>query len=241
VSPRILIWAMAFGDVGRPLCKLWLQSLRDVGKWEGDVIVLTEESRTEGRTRFIDVRDMLGYDPLGIYRGCNSVKPFIQFIEGVLGRYDFLFYNDVDVVVSSSRLTPLLHAAAARNEIVVQRDLLPISSGRAWTGCRELTVEERKRYADDSICAGIVGIPVTDLGTSLLADWHAANKANGFGGSDQVRLIKLLLRKYAGMWAYLPETAFGGPTEEKDGATWVHFTGPCRKHHAAFHAQVLGG
>lgn len=241
MSPRILIWAMAFGDVGRPLRDLWLQSLRKVGKWEGDVIVLTEESRTEGRTRFIDVRKMLGYDPLLTHRGCNSVKPFIQFIEGVLGNYDFLFYNDVDVVVSSPRVTPLLRAAAGRNEIVVQRDLLPISSGRAWTGCRELTAEERARHADDSICAGIVGVPATDLGTSLLVDWHAANKASGFSGSDQVRLIKLLLRKYAGKWAYLPETAFGAPSEDKAGATWVHFTGPCRQHHAAFHAQVLGG
>jgi hypothetical protein len=153
----------------------------------------------------------------------NSTKALIQFIDGVWD-YDYLLYNDCDVLVTSNRFKGIIEKLATDAQIAVQRGTFSVASQRPWTGWNELTKEEREIFGHVAINAGIVGVPSSELGRRLLRDWHAANIAGGFQGNDQVRLVTLLLRQYQGLWQHVPEAASYG-TSQAEGAAIVHYNG----------------
>jgi hypothetical protein len=86
-----------------------------------------------------------------------------------------------------------------------------------------LTAEEKLRWGEHSICAGILGFPINKTGLEFIKDWHKANLAKLFRGNDQGNLIGLLLRKYLGKWEYLGNTVFGRRLERYD-ETLIHFS-----------------
>lgn len=211
---RFLVWSLCFGDECQALGRLWLKSLIDIGRWRHDVIVLGDRhaSALSGlHFKAIDVtRDMearyrvheKGWNSF-VYHNC---KPQIQFYTD-MRQYDYALYMDIDVLVNTDRLETLLDAKAQKGLICVQKDVIPISANRHFTGRDILSASEKQRWSDVAICAGIVGMPTNDLGLTFIKEWHEANRAEMFRGSDQANLIALLLRRYPRHWEYMGDTA----------------------------------
>jgi hypothetical protein len=153
---------------------------------------------------------------------CHNSKPLIQFYRD-LRTYDYALYMDLDVLVNTNRLEALLESKARRGRIAVQRDIVPIAADRFFTGGRILTPEEKRRWADHAICAGIVGVPINEVGLRLLRDWHEMNRAGALRSSDQANLIALLLRHYDGVWEYMGDTVIARKATAYD-ETLLHFS-----------------
>ncbi len=230
-SPRFLIWSVCFGEHYRGLARLWLDSLVRTGQWRHDIVLLGDSGIHElshPQLRTFDVvadlarRFSLPHEQWDRWVTHNW-KPAIQFYAD-LDQYEYVLYCDVDVLVNSDRLESILAAKAATGVITVQQDIVTVSLDRVFTGRDTLTPEEKKRWADYAICAGIVGVPINELGRQFFADWLATYASiNQFRGSDQAKLIPLLLRHYQGRWEYLGDTAVvrqPGPRIE----TLLHFS-----------------
>jgi hypothetical protein len=212
-SHRFLVWTLCFGAECRALASLWLRSLLSVGRWRHHIVVLGDHhvlSLDHPQVTAVDItRDMEARYGIGsqdwhsfVYHSC---KPQIQFYVN-LRQYDYALYTDVDVLVNTDRLEALLESKARRFVICAQRDVVPISSDRYFTGRDTLTSDEKRTWSGHAICAGIVGLPTNATGLQFIRDWHDANRAQGFRGSDQANLIALLVRRYARDWEYLGDT-----------------------------------
>jgi len=233
-EPRLLVWGLCFGRDCRALAPLWLNALFRIGRWRHDVVLLGDrriESLSHPRLTPInvvpDVERRYGIPAKRWTRAtCMNLKPQIQFHVD-LAAYDYALFMDLDVLVNTDRLEPLLLSKAARGRICAQRDEAPISADREWTGARVLTQEEKRRWGHHAVCAGIVGFPTDTEGLAFIRDWHRVNHAQGFDGDDQANLIGLLLRTYGDRWEYLGDTAVAGragmPARYEE--TLLHFSG----------------
>ncbi len=236
---KILIWTLSFGKSFKVLTQMWLDSLIKIGGWDGDVVILTDEEKRVGRVHYFDVRPYLeGIDPLF---GYNGLKGHIQSLPSVWD-YDYIHYNDSDILINSPRVRQVLEAEAASGKFVIQKDRLDISSKKPWTGWKNLTDEERITFADDSLCAGMFGMATNQINRQILDEYHGLNRVGGWGGSDQKRLILLLFRKYTREhWKYIDrnETAFGDTEHELGANTWIHFSGVRHAQMAKHYTEVL--
>ena len=126
--------------------------------------------------------------------------------------FDFLLYLDADVLATAPRLEQIVSGPLERGRIAVQRDILKIRGNHRCTARDELTEEEKLRFGDEGICAGIVGVPTNRTGLELLRDWRAAIEVRKYNGGDQVPLYPLLLRGFLGRWEYLTDTVIARKT-----------------------------
>ena len=225
-----LVWGVCFGDRCRALAPRWLRALTDIAGWRHDIVLLGDAriaSLTHPRLKAIDLaRDVQTRFPFlpepWPAKTPTNLKPQIQFYVD-LRRYDYLLYLDLDVLANNDRLEALVQSKCRRGVISVQQDIIPISAGKTFTGRDTLSPEEKRRWADEAICAGMVGLPTHAAGLALLRDWQAANRERKLAASDQANLIALLLRQYAGRWEYLGDTAIGRRLHRYDAAL-VHFS-----------------
>ena len=140
-----------------------------------------------------------------------------------LSRYDYVLYLDCDVLVNSGRLPDLIAALSQERAIVVQQDVIAVSSGAGFAGGQILSKVEQKRWGDVAVNAGVVGFPMTPIGRRFLRDWRQLNVDQKFRSRDQGNMIALLLRKYYGQWGYLADAAMGRALKRYPH-TFVHFT-----------------
>jgi len=213
---RFLIWSVCVGERCLKLAQIWMASILDVGQWKHDIALIGDSS-----IHSISHSQLITIDVVEEFRAkyhvpdtrwapntFHSLKPLIQFHIN-LSAYDYLLYLDIDVLVCSKRLNSILESKQSRKVICVQKGINLISSKKTCQGGRILTDREISQWGDYSICAGIVGFPVTPSGLKFIKDWHELNHAGRFHRSDQGNLIALLLRQYSGKWEYLEDAIFG--------------------------------
>jgi hypothetical protein len=225
----LLVWSVVFGEEFKELHHMWLEALRSFGGYNGDVIIITDEDRIDGRTRYVNMKERVvpgpRPTPRDVVKAVCKNKTSIVDVAGAAD-HDFLLYLDADVLVTRPRFVDIMANVSAAGRIVAQRDLTPVSTQKPYTAWAELTPEERIRFANDGFCAGMVGFPANDIGLTALREWHKANWTPDKLHGDQVRLNLLLFRQFLGLWDYLPETAHGAFELEvvPRDATFVHFT-----------------
>jgi hypothetical protein len=230
-GPRFLIWGISFGKGCRALAPLWLNSIFQTGCWQHDVVLLGDHhvlSLSHPQLTAVNVVPDLEsrYSfPSQEWRPsvCHNWKPQIQFYSD-LTNYDYVLYMDLDVLVNTNKLEKLLISKADKGKICVQKDIIPISADKFFTGRGTLTAAEKVRWADHAICAGIIGFPINEVGLRFVQQWHETNQAGQFRKNDQSNLIALLLRYYDEHWEYLGDTVIArrsSPYQE----TLLHFSG----------------
>jgi hypothetical protein len=227
---RFLIWGLSFGRRCRGLAPLWLNSISQIGRWRHDVVILGDKlvlSLSAPNLKVINIVPDVETKYSFPHRQwdayvCHNWKPQIQFYTD-LSQYDYALYLDMDVLVNTDRLEALLASKVARNKICVQKDVIPISADRFFTGRDTLTAEEKAKWGEHSMCAGIIGFPTTEVGLRFARHWFETNQEGKFRKNDQSNLIALLLRHYPNDWEYLGDTVIArrlGRYEE----TLLHFS-----------------
>jgi hypothetical protein len=233
----ILIWTLSFGAAFGKLIPYWLGSIRGMGRWPHDVVLLGDrhvmpfESSDARAIDIVPSLERLYGAPVSDWYAnlVHNAKPQILFHVD-LDRYDYVLYMDVDCLVNSDRLEGLVAAAHARGKITVQRDRLRVRSGLICTGRDTLSADEKKQWGHHAICAGIVGAPTNDMGRRFLNAWYDVNADSQFRKNDQANLIALLLRQYADDWDYVGETRIVQFTAlTRYAETIIHFSGADRQ------------
>jgi hypothetical protein len=220
---NFLILGVCIGERCSRLLPAWLDTIRRVGGFTGDVLVLCdrETPRLMG-AHFANVEPTI--ERWGLKTATNC-KPLIQH-HAYLGIYDYLLYLDMDVLVNTARLVPMIETQALRGRLAAQRDVRLIGENRINTGMLTLTDDEKSRYGHEhGACAGVVGVPTNATGREFLTDWLARNQEALFDGSDQSRLVQLFWRQYRGLWDYLDDCALVDEHHVRRSETLLHFAG----------------
>jgi hypothetical protein len=239
---RFLIYLISFGAGFRQFTQMALNSIREVGQWQHDIIVLSDSDTPFGNgAATINIQPDLErrYPWYATTTGMrvSHFKPEIEYYVD-LDQYDYVLYLDSDILVNRAGLGDLVASLSRQSRFVVQRDAVLVASGASFAGGWVLTPEERAMWGHYQINSGIVGFPVNARSRRILRDWRRMNAAAHFKSRDQGNLIGLLLRKYLGQWAYLEDATFGRRVQRYD-QTLVHFTGPGHVNMAPYYEQVL--
>jgi hypothetical protein len=241
---RYLIFLICIGEAFRRFAAMAVTSIREVGKWPYDIVLLSDSEGPLAGCPDVTVMDMFSaakrrYPWLTLHRhALHHLKTEIEYHVD-LTRYDYVLYLDCDVLVNSDRLTDLVATFCREQAIVVQQDNIPVASGFGFAGGLILSKTERRQWGAFAINAGIFGLPMNPLGRRLLRDWRQLNVDQQFTKRDQGNLVALLLRKYYGLWGYIGDTTFGRRLERYP-ETFVHFTTHKDQLMEPYYTQVLG-
>ena len=241
---RYLIYLICIGEPFRRFAAMAITSIREIGQWPYDIILLSDSEKPLAGCPDVAVVDMFSaaqrrYPWLRLKRHTlPHLKTEVEYHVD-LTRYDYVLYVDCDVLVNSGRITDLVATFCREQAIVVQQDIIPVASGRPFAGGSILTAAEQRRWGAFAINAGIFGLPMNPIGRRLLRDWRQLNVKQRFKRRDQGNLISLLLRKYYGLWGYIGDTTFGRELERYP-ETFVHFTAYKDQLMEAYYTQVLG-
>jgi hypothetical protein len=241
---RCLIYLICIGEAFRRFAAMAITSLREIGKWPYDIVLLSDSEKPLAGCPDVAVIDMFSaakrrYPWLTPSRYVlPHLKTEVEYHVD-LARYDYVLYLDCDVLVNSERLTELVATLCREQAIVVQQDIIAVGSGLTLAGGRILSKAEQRRWGAFAINAGIFGLPMIPMGRRLLRDWRQVNVEQQFKKRDQGNLIALLLRKYYGQWSYIGDTTFGR-TLERYPETFVHFTIHKDQLMEPYYTQVLG-
>jgi len=206
----------------------WAEALRRFARWQHEIVVMGDECLPAKKlarlgVRCVDLRPRVRAIPEWHRDRATCLKPWIlDHIDA--SAFDFLLSLDCDVIAATPRLEALLADKAARGVIAVQQDIIGVSKNVPCTGRRTLTDEEKARFPDVAICAGIVGVPTAGPGLELLRDWRRAIEEAGYPRppGDQPLLYPLLLRKFLGRWEYIGDSVIGRRVDHPE--TLIHFT-----------------
>ena len=241
---RSLIYLVSLGDTFRRYAIMAIRSIREIGGWTGDIVLLADSAAPLPGCEDVVVIDFLdairARYPWATLRGrqISHLKPEIEHHVD-LSRYDYVLYLDCDILINSARLSDLVATLRREAAIVVQQDIIPVASGRGFAGGHILTLEEQQRWGAFAINAGLFGFPTTPMGRRLLRDWRKLNVDQKFKSRDQGNLISLLLRKYYGQWGYVGDSAF--PREHRrHEETFLHFTTHKEALMEAYYREFLG-
>jgi hypothetical protein len=242
---RPLIYLVSFGAGYRRFTQMALNSIREVGRWPHDIVVLSDDGTPfdRGDATVIDILpDLQRRYPW--FAGTTGMrmghcKAEIEFHVD-LDRYDYVLYLDSDLLVNRNGLVELVAALSREARAAVQRDAVPVLSGASVAGGWVLTPEERAAWAHYQVNSGVVGLPVNAQSRRILRDWRRMNVAARFQSRDQGNLIAVLLRRNFGQWAYVEDATLAGRLERYD-ETLVHFAGE-HKHTImqTYYEQTLG-
>lgn len=229
MRPRFLIWGVCF-EKAVSLAPYWLNSLIEIGRWRHDLVLLGDsglKSLSHPQLKVFDITgDIRKKYSLPRWKWSNftatNMKPEIQYYVD-LSQYDYALYLDMDILANTDRLEAMVESKRQTGMISVQKDIIPVRADRPFTGRFTLTPEEKVRWADVAVCAGMVGVPITETGMSLLKDWQAMNRKARFYQSDQAKLIALLVRQYSGKWDYLGDTVVARKVDRYP-QTLLHFS-----------------
>jgi hypothetical protein len=241
---RFLIYLVSFGSGFRHFTQMALNSIREVGQWPHDIVVLSDTDAPFGGSgaTVINIQpDLLRRYPWfgrTARLRLGHCKPEIEHYVD-LDRYDYVLYLDSDILVTTNRLVALVETLCRESHFGVQRDNVSVMSGASFAGGSVLTPEERAMWGHYQINSGVVGFPVSSRSRRILRDWRRMNAAAHFKSRDQGNLIAVLLRKNLGQWAYIQDATFGRRLRRYE-QTLVHFTGPGHPNMAEYYEQILG-
>jgi hypothetical protein len=241
---RYLIYLICIGEAFRRYAAMAIASIRKVGAWRHDVVLLSDSEKPLDGCQDVTVIDIFSaararYPWLAMKRHTvPHLKTELEYHVD-LAAYDYVLYLDSDLLVTNGRLPELVSAFQREQAIVVQHDIIPVASGRRFAGGRILTQAEQRQWGSFAINAGIVGFPTTPMGRRLFRDWRQLNQDMEFKSTDQANLISLLLRKYHGQWGYVADAAFGRELRPYP-QTFLHFTTHKDALMEAYYTQVLG-
>jgi len=225
---RSLIYLVSLGDKFRRYAIMAIRSIREIGGWTGDIVLLTDSAAPLPGCKDVTVIDFVAATraryPWATLQGRQIPHLKAEIEHHVdLSRYEYVLYLDCDILINSDRLSDLVATLRREAAIVVQQDIIPVASGTGFAGGKVLSPEERERWGAYAINAGLFGFPTTPMGRRLLRDWRKLNVDKAFKLWDQGNLISLLLRKYQGQWGYVGDSAF--PREHRrHQETFLHFT-----------------
>ena len=239
---RFLIYLISFGADFRCFTQMALNSIREVGRWQHDIVVLCDGDWDFGNRATVinivpDLQKRYPWYATTTGMRVSHCKPEIEYYVD-LETYDYVLYLDSDILVNGDGLSALVESLCRDAQFVVQRDCVSVSSGQSFAGGWVLTPEERAKWGHYQINSGIVGFPVSSRSRRILRDWRRMNVAARFKSRDQGNLIALLLRKYLGQWTYVEGATFGRHVQRYD-QTFVHFTGPGHRNMAPYYEQIL--
>ena len=241
---RYLIYLLCVGEAFRRYAAMAITSMRKVGGWTQDIVLLSDSERPLIGCPDVQVIDMLSaararYPWLTSRTlALHHLKTELEYHVD-LSTYDYVLYVDCDVLVNSKRLSGLVAALAREGAVAVQQDTIAVVSGKSFAGGRILTKDEQRQWRDFAVNTGVVGLPMTPIGRRLLRDWRQLNVDQHFESRDQGNMIALLLRKYHGQWGYVTDAVMGRklkPYQE----TFVHFTTHKEELMEAYYTQILG-
>jgi len=241
---RYLIFLLCIGDAYRRYAAMAATSMRKVGGWRHDIVLLSDSEQPLAGCPDVTVIDVLT-EAKARYPWFTLKTPDIHHLKTELehhvdlSRYDYVLYVDCDVLVNSDRLTETVAALSRERAIVVQQDIVAVSSGKAFAGGSILSKAEQQLWGDVAINAGLVGFPMTPIGRRLLRDWRLLNVDQQFRSRDQGNMVSLLLRKYYGQWGYLMDAVIGRGLARYPH-TFVHFTNRKSELMEAYYTQILG-
>jgi hypothetical protein len=244
INGRYLIYLICFGEAFRRYAAMPITSIRKIGGWRHDIVLLSDSEAPLAGCPDVTVIDMLSAAkrrypwlmarPYALHHLKTKIEYHVE-----LSNYDYVLYVDGDVLVNNDRLPALVAAFCREQAIVVQQDNIPVGSGLRLAGGQILSQAEQQRWRAFAINAGIVGFPATPIGRRLLRDWRRLNVDQEFKKRDQGNLIALLLRKYYGQWGYIGDTTFGRALNRYP-ETFIHFTTHKEQLMEAYYTQVLG-
>jgi hypothetical protein len=241
---RYLIYLVAVGEEFRRYAAMAITSMRKIGGWRQDVVLLSDSAEPPAGCADVMVFDMLSAAkarypwltsrPLGLHHLKTELEYHVD-----LSSYEYVLYVDCDVLVTSDRLNDIVSALSREGAIVVQQDVVGVASGRSFAGGRILTKAEQRRWGHFAVNTGVVGFPMTPMGRRLLRDWRQLNVDQEFKSRDQGNMIALLLRRYYGQWGYLADATMGRALQRYPH-TFVHFTTRKKTMMELYYTQILG-
>jgi len=240
---RFLIYLVSFGAAFRDFTQMALTSVRQVGKWEHDIAVLSDSDTPFGDSAATvinilpDLQNRYPWFTSTTGMRISHFKPEVEYYID-LQQYDYVLYLDSDILVNSDRLTDLVSTLCRESRVAVQRDCISVSSGQSFAGGWVLTPEEQRAWGHYQVNAGILGFPVDSRSRRILRDWRRMNVAKRFKSRDQGNLIALLLRKYHGQWSYIEDAGFGRRLQRYP-YTFVHFTTHKDEMMGPYYEQIL--
>jgi hypothetical protein len=241
---RYLIYSMAFGQEFRRYATMLVRSIREIGRWPHDIVLLSDSPKPLPECEditVVDIAESLAVRYPGLRLGARALRQMKGQLEYHvdLSRYDYVLYLDSDVLVTNDRLRDLVPQLCREQAIVVLQDIIAVETRAPVTGAQILTIEEQDLWSAYAINAGVVGLPMTPMGRRLLRDWRALNVAQRFKLRDQGNLISLLLRKYYGQWGFLSDAVIGRELTPY-WQTFVHFTTRKETLMEAYYKDILG-
>lgn len=241
---RYLIYTVGFRKEFRRYATMLVRSIREIGKWPHDIVVLSDSAEPLPGCDDATVIDIaasltaryprLRWGP----RALRQLKSQLEYHVD-LSRYDYVLYLDGDILVTNDRLRDLVPRLSREQVIVVQHDIIAVENGAPVTGGEILTQQEQALWRAYAINAGIAGIPMTPMGRRLLRDWRQLAVSSQFKVRDQGNLISLLLRKYHGQWGFLTDAVIGHELKPYR-QTFVHFTTHKEKLMEPYFKDILG-
>jgi hypothetical protein len=189
-----LIWFISFGEQNnKEMTFFSILSILHYTNYKGDIIVLSDQDQFTtpiDRVKFINVKDKY---PLNNKFNIYCIKPKItDFID--ITKYKYCLYMDSDILVNEPKFQELLYSWSESNKImVIDNEGWKVHRNVASTGRNSLTEEEKEKYKDFEVCAGLFGVPGNEVGLNFLKLWDDINSLD-YNADDQGNLYALLLR-----------------------------------------------
>jgi lipopolysaccharide biosynthesis glycosyltransferase len=217
-----LIYFVCFGERYKKFVNKAIYSLFNTGKYTGDVAVIThfnkEEFECNDRVNVLKIDSAI--NDITYFR--NAKPTIINLID--ITKYEYVIYLDCDILINTDKINSLILSWAAQsNNIVIQKDIMPIRKNKPYCGAEVLTQEEKVKYGNYAFNAGIIGANST-LFHALCDKWHNKNKEYNFTKDDQGNLIFVIVRNYIDIIKYTNDTTITNrKNDEKRTETILHF------------------
>lgn len=243
---RYLTYLISFGQKYHDFTRMAISSIIKIGGWQDDIVILSDIDTISGCENIETINvtdDLIGRYPWLAGRTMTGIMPMClksevgHYIN--LDRYDYVLYLDSDILINSDRLTRIVAGLRRESAFAVQQDCVPISSGETFAGGQILSEEERRKWGDYAINAGIIGFSTDSFGRQVISQWRDLNTAHLFHADDQANLIGLLLRNYQNKWRYIGDSRFGRELRSYPH-TFLHFATLKDTLMANYYTQVLG-
>jgi hypothetical protein len=241
---RFLLYTVAMGERYRAFASMLANSVFMIGKWRHDMVVLSDRDSLVGSPPGLRVIDTTKNVSTPVQRGAiyaKRAKTAIQYHVDFKD-YNYIVFLDSDMLVNTSRLHDLVCRAESSGHICVMKDWpnWTVGLGHRLTGRYVLTAQEREKWADVSINAGVVGFPGNDLGLDFLRRWETMNIVGSERRfSDNASLYAIILRHFGGRWQHIGDTA---PVSKlkRYSETLLHFAARKDDLMESYYSEILG-
>lgn len=191
---KFLIWFVCFGtQYHKEMTFLSILSILHYTNYKGDIVVLSDTDHFSSElpnVRIINISNEYQVkNKFNVYCMKTKIHEYID-----IEQYDFCLYLDSDILIRYENLQELFYYWSFSQKILlIDNEGCTVKKNIPNTGSQILTDEEKQKYSDFQVCAGMFGIPVNKNGIDFLNYWNNLNDLN-HDMDDQGNLYATLIR-----------------------------------------------